>query len=187
MVRPDHRPENATSDATSSEEDATTITLRQPVAGDGADIHRLIAACPPLDTNSLYCNLLQATHFAQTCILAERNGQAVGWISGYVPPNDPHTLFVWQVAVHEAARGQGLGRRMLQGLLDRPALARVRHIQTTITPSNQASWALFQGFAKARGASLSHEAHFHRDRHFDGAHETEHMVSITLPKAAVAA
>ena len=187
MVQPDHRPESATSKAASSEEDASTITLRSPTAADGAAIHRLIAACPPLDTNSLYCNLLQASHFAQTCILAEQNGQAVGWISGYIPPNDPHTLFVWQVAVHEAARGQGLGRRMLQGQLDRPSLAGVRQIQTTITPSNQASWALFKGFAKARGASLSHEAHFHRDRHFQGAHETEHMVSITLSSAAVAA
>src|SRR3546814_16914023 len=42
------------------------FSFRNPVAEDAQAIHDLIAACPPLDTNSLYCNLLQCTHFAET-------------------------------------------------------------------------------------------------------------------------
>jgi L-2,4-diaminobutyric acid acetyltransferase len=86
------------------------VLLRRPDATDGIRVSDLVASCPPLDRNSLYCNLLQCTDFSDTCVLAERNGEAIGWISGYRPPNDPATLFVWQVAVHERARGLGLAR-----------------------------------------------------------------------------
>src|SRR3546814_7010756 len=72
-----------------------------------------------LDDNSLYCNLLQCSHFAGTCALAEIDGRAVGWISGYLPPEKPDTLFVWQVAVHPEARGRRVGKRLIRELLRR--------------------------------------------------------------------
>src|SRR5690606_42164986 len=65
----------------------------------------LVARCQPLDTNSVYCNLLQCSDFADTAIAAEdANGQLVGFISGYRPPSRPDTLFVWQVAVDASMR-----------------------------------------------------------------------------------
>ncbi|NOI34143.1 diaminobutyrate acetyltransferase, partial [Vibrio cyclitrophicus] len=42
-------------------------SFREPKASDGNDIYRLISECPPLDTNSSYCNFLQSTHFSKTC------------------------------------------------------------------------------------------------------------------------
>src|SRR3546814_3094851 len=100
-----------------------------------------------LDDNSLYCNLLQCSHFAGTCALAEIDGRAVGWISGYLPPEKPDTLFVWQVAVHPEARGRGVGKRLIRELLRRKACSRVRYIHSTITRDNRASWALFRAIA----------------------------------------
>lgn len=155
-------------------------TLRKPRRDDGAAIWSLIRACAPLDENSMYCNLIQCDHFAETCIVAEMDGEVVGWVSGYIVPNDPQTLFIWQVAVSETARGQGLGRRMLNGLLARGVCASVRQIQTTITHDNAASWALFAGFAARADGDLASAPHFDRDAHFDGQHSTEHMVTIDL-------
>lgn len=163
---------------------AAPLSLRAPTREDGAAVHRLIEACPPLDTNSMYCNLLQCDHFADTCVLAERYGEPVGWISAYRPPAEPHTLFVWQVAVAEAARGLGLGRRMLTHLLARPAAEGVSHLKTTITADNPASWGLFRRFAEGLGAPLGHAPHFRREAHFGGAHATEHMVTIGAFDAA---
>ena len=159
-----------------------SITLRKPVSSDGSDVWALVRACKPLDENSMYCNLVQCDHFRDTCVLAEMGGTAVGWVSGYLLPNDPGTLFVWQVAVSEKARGQGLGRRMLRELLGRDACEDVERIQTTITRDNAASWALVSGFADREDAELDSEPHFKRDEHFDGAHATEHMVTIALPE-----
>jgi len=153
-------------------------TLRKPVGEDGSAIFELVRECKPLDENSMYCNLIQCDHFRDTCIVAEMNGDVVGWISGYIKQDDPDTLFVWQVAVSQKARGHGLGGRMLRALMARDICSDVTKMQTTITKDNAASWALFTKFAEKEGGTLSSEAHFTRDDHFDGQHATEHMVTI---------
>ena len=101
----------------------TEVTLQSPNSSDGYELNRLIEKSPPLDPNSVYCNLLQCTHFRDTCIGAKSNGQLVGFVSGYLLPEKPHTLFVWQVVVSEAARGQGLASRMVLALLKHPTKA----------------------------------------------------------------
>jgi L-2,4-diaminobutyric acid acetyltransferase len=157
--------------------------LRKPDAKDGAAIWALVKDCKPLDENSMYANLIQADHFADTCVVAELDGEIVGWISGHIIPARDE-LFVWQVAVGEKARGLGLGKRMLLDLIERDACDGADHLKTTITRDNAASWALFRSFARAIGGTLSDEPHFKRDVHFDGQYATEHMVTITLPRAA---
>ncbi|MCC6001701.1 MAG: diaminobutyrate acetyltransferase [Pararhodobacter sp.] len=162
--------------------DTSRLHMRKPTKDDGAAIWALIAACPPLDQNSMYMNLIQCDQFADTCIVAERDGQIVGWISGHIRPDAPDTLFVWQVAVHASARGLGLGRRMLSALVARPECAATQQMETTITRDNAASWALFRGFARAMGGELTDAPHFERDAHLGGKHATEHLVAITLPR-----
>lgn len=152
-----------------------TVTLRRPSDGDGFPLHQLVARCQPLDTNSVYCNLLQCADFADTAIAAEdANGQLVGFISGYRPPSRPDTLFVWQVAVDASMRGQGLALRMLMALIARVAREHeVRYLETTISPDNGASQALFKkAFAKLE-ADYSTRTLFSRSEHFAGQHEDE--------------
>ena len=154
------------------------ITLHTPTALDGFDLHALVEASPPLDPNSVYCNLLQCTHFQDTSIGARKNGKLVGFVSGYRIPSRPDTLFIWQVAVDASVRGQGLASRMLHGLLDRPACGGVEFLETTITPSNTASQALFARFAERAGATLSVSDGFDRDAHFKGRHDSEQLYRI---------
>lgn len=116
--------------------------------------------------------------------MAEQAGELVGWISGYVPPARPDAFFVWQVAVSAAARGQGLGLRMLEWLVRQPAAARAQALTTTITADNAASWALFSAFARRQGASLAKAPRFDRSAHFGGAQDTEWGVTIGLARAA---
>lgn len=157
---------------------ATDIRFRQPTPADGMAVHRLIASCPPLDTNSVYCNLLQCLHFADTSVLAERQGELLGFISGYRTPEDPERLFVWQVAVSPLARGEGVGLAMLDMLLKRAARDGLTWLETTITEANQASWALFEKLARSRNLALSRSVQFDRDDHFHGQHDTEFRVLI---------
>lgn len=157
--------------------------LREPVATDGAAIWELVRSCKPLDENSIYCNLIQCDHFKETCVVAELNGKIVGWVSGYILPYDPETLFVWQVAVSEDARGMGLGTLMLSALLRRQACHEVNSLQTTITRDNTASWALFRKFSQHRQAILKSQAYFEQAQHFQDRQSTEYMVTIDLPEA----
>jgi len=154
------------------------LTLRAPTAEDGSDVWQLIRDCGPLDDNSMYCNLLQCDHFADTCVVAELDGRIVGWVSAYIVPTDPETLFVWQVAVDAKARGLGVAKKMLAHLTEREVCKDVTRLQTTITADNEASWALFNAFADRMDAPLEHDAHFESDAHFAGNHDTEYMVTI---------
>lgn len=157
------------------------LRLRKPDSRDGAAIWTLIGACKPLDENSMYANLIQADHFRDTCVVAELDGEIVGWISGHVIPGS-NELFVWQVAVGPQARGMGLGKKMLMSLVKRKECRDAVALKTTITRDNAASWALFKSFARAVGGALDDTPHFERDVHFGGKHATEHMVTITLPE-----
>ncbi len=141
-------------------------------------VHQLVAQCPPLDPNSIYCNLLQCTHFSGTSVAADIEGELVGFISGYRPPQQISTLFIWQVAVGEKARGQGLASRMLVNILARDECKEVDHLETTITEDNQASWALFQGLADKLQTTLTQSPQFDRELHFAGQHDTEVLVRI---------
>lgn len=153
-------------------------SFRQPEAADGAAVHDLIARCPPLDGNSLYCNLLQCSHFADTCVIAEIDGRIVGWVSGYIRPDAPSCLFVWQVAVAPEARGHGLAQRMIRDILQRETCRCVTRIETTITETNRASWSLFQRLADDLGAPLARRAGFDAQAHFAGRNPTEFLVDI---------
>lgn len=155
-----------------------SIILRQPQAQDGPRLHKLVASCKPLDENSIYCNLLQTSHFAQTAVAAEKDGELVGFVSGYRIPQRPDTYFLWQVAVAENGRGCGLAGRMILDILGREGNRDMRYLETTITPDNEASWALFRSFARKLGAELEHQVHFTRETHFHGAHDDEHLLRI---------
>ncbi len=150
--------------------------LRKPTLDDGFALNQLVAASPPLDPNSVYCNLLQCSHFSDTAIAAEVDGELVGFVSGYIPPAQPGTLFVWQVVISEKMRGQGLAKQMLLQLLRNQQ--NIEFIETTITPDNQASWSLFRSLARALGTSLESRVFFTRDSHFGGQHDDEHLLQI---------
>ncbi len=160
------------------QQEIDNIVLTSPSLVDGLAVHQLVAKCPPLDPNSSYCNFLQCGHFAQTSVAARRGDQLVGFISGYLVPDRPDTLFIWQVAVSTEARGLGLASRMLLSILARPGCKDVRFLETTITDDNQASWSLFRALARRVSSPLTSDVWLDATAHFKGQHASEHLVRI---------
>ncbi|WP_353173580.1 diaminobutyrate acetyltransferase [Paracandidimonas soli] len=156
------------------------LILRRPCANDGAQIHALIAACPPLDTNTVYAYLLLAQYFQDTCIVACRQEEddLAGFISGFIVPQRADTLFIWQVAVHPSQRGRGLAATMLDRLLQEQISRGVRFIETTVSPDNQGSRALFNALARRRGAVLSETPMFDRSLFGGQSHEDEPLLRL---------
>lgn len=161
------------------------VQMRHPKLEDGTAIHDLVDACKPLDLNSHYLYLLQCSHFADTCVLATVNGELAGWVSGYIPPNQPDTFFVWQVAVGQNARGLGLGKRMINWVVSQQASG-IKQIHTSITPDNEASWGLFKSLGRDWGSELDTTDWFEKQPHFGGRHDTEVLVQIALPTTPLA-
>ncbi|XZG71639.1 diaminobutyrate acetyltransferase [Chitinibacteraceae bacterium HSL-7] len=147
--------------------------LRPPDVGEAASIHQLILDCPPLDPNSLYAYLLLTDHHAATCVTAWKDDCLCGFLSAYRLPTDPETLFVWQMAVHASQRGQQLAGAMLDHVLSRDALAGVRYVQTTISPSNSSSQRVFARLAEARQTVMVPLGAYDADLFGGSAHESE--------------
>ena len=156
----------------------TEIKFCPPKKEDGPLVHQLIASCPPLDTNSMYCNLLQCCHFSDTSVTAWHRRSLVGFISGYEHPDRSDTLFIWQVAVSERVRGKGVGSGMLKDILSRSDNPDFSFIETTITEDNQASWSLFESLAGNLNAELNRSVIFDEQQHFHGQHASEFLVRI---------
>ncbi|QLY32033.1 diaminobutyrate acetyltransferase [Nocardia huaxiensis] len=157
--------------------DSHTV-LRSPRVADGADIWHIAADSGVLDTNSSYAYLMWCRDFAATSMVAEIGRTVAGFVIGYRRQEAPGTLFVWQVAVDHPYRGLGLGVSMLDRLLDDLSLQGVSTLETTISPDNKASIAMFAALARRRGAALTSRPLFERPD-FPDPHEPELLYRIT--------
>ena len=158
-------------------------SLRPPRATDALGIRDLAAATGVLDLNSTYAYLLLATDFSATSIVAERDGELVGFITGYHPPPRPDVLFVWQVAVAPTAQGAGVAGAMIDALVRRVRDMRHGHpvtVEATVSPDNSASRAFFGAFARRHGVPLVEQPHFGADLLSSGpdVHKDEPLLRI---------
>lgn len=144
---------------------------------DVKDIFSLIKACTPLDVNSEYCYMLLATHFQHNCAIARQDDTLVGFLSGYIKPDSPGTLFVWQVAVHPDFRGRQISQKMFSDVIAREGMRHVTWIETTIGPTNIASQKLFEKLASTIGAPVEITTFATKDM-FTQSHEDENLYRI---------
>ncbi|MFD9075920.1 diaminobutyrate acetyltransferase [Streptomyces lasiicapitis] len=161
------------------------LRLDTPGVADGAAIWRIARDSKVLDLNSSYSYLLWCRDFAATSVVARDGaspgGEPAGFITGYIRPDKPRTLVVWQVAVDHAHRGRGLAGALLDGLAAKVAAhPGFDALETTISPDNTASERLFTSFAKRHGARVERTvlfdaALFPDD---DGGHEPEVLFDI---------
>ena len=150
---------------------ADAIVFRKPNKGDGKYFWEIAKASKTLDVNSTYHYLIMCRHFGDTCIVAEKNGKIIGFVVGYIPPESPDTIFVWQVAVDEKERGRGIGIDLLVNVFMNTKAFGVTYLDATITPSNKASVNLFTAAAKKLNAPHEYGADFFSPEDFG---QTEH-------------
>ena len=123
-------------------------TLRHPTPDDGLAVWKLVRDSGVLDRNSVYAYCATFRSFSATCVVASGGDGLAGFVTGWRLPAQPEVLFVWQVGVAVSHRGQGLATTMLRYLLDAPGGRTATFIQTTVTPDNAPSRALFHGLAR---------------------------------------
>ena len=157
--------------------DASRLQFRPPEANDATQMWQ-IAEESGLDLNSQYSYLMIAEFFSSTSIVAEAEGEAAGFVSGFCIPESPGELFVWQIAVKDAWQGNGVASRMLDGLASRHRKGGGRFIAATINPSNEASQRTFMSLARRLGTRCEVSPLFGTEL-FDGdEHEEEELYRI---------
>lgn len=157
------------------------ITMRTPRKADAAELWQLVDDNAVLDSNSPYCYMLLASHFRDSCLVAERDGQVLGMVTGYRRPDRPDVAFLWQIGLRKAARGQGLGLDLARAFVAQDAFAGVNYLDTTVTPSNAASDGLFRALARELNAPLDRRVQFPAELFPDDEeHEPEVLYRIGL-------
>ncbi|MEZ0366744.1 diaminobutyrate acetyltransferase [Mycobacterium sp. pUA109] len=155
----------------------TDIDFRIPTVADGPALWQLAKDSATLDVNSPYAYLIWCRDFAASSVIAEVDGRPAGYITGYRRPEQTATLLVWQVAVDDTHRGVGLASRMLDQLFTRALPEGVTHLETSITPDNEASQRLFLAFARRWDAAVERSELFHAAL-FPDAHLAEELFRI---------
>ncbi|MFF3571335.1 diaminobutyrate acetyltransferase [Nocardia jiangxiensis] len=156
----------------------SSVVIRSPRIGDGAAMWQIAVDSQVLDANSSYAYLLWCRDFGSTSVVAEIDGDIAGFVTGYLRPEAPEVVFVWQVAVNHAFRGRGVGVAMLDHLVNAAAEQGISTLETTVSPDNEASVAMFASLARRRGAEMSRESLFAPEDFPDG-HEPEDLYRIS--------
>ncbi|MGH3969226.1 MAG: diaminobutyrate acetyltransferase [Mycobacterium sp.] len=157
--------------------DSVHLDLRTPSVADGPVLWRLAADSATLDVNSPYAYLLWCRDFAATSVIASVDGRPAGFLTGYLRPEEPTTVLMWQVAVDAGHRGVGLAGRMLDHLARRLQPDGLTHVETSITPDNVASQRLFEAFARRWAAPVERRELFGADL-FPQGHPAENLFRI---------
>lgn len=164
-------------------EEGSIFTFEVPNKRDGKEVYQLIKSCPPLDVNSKYAYFLLCDHFADSSIIVRdtaNSDKIVGFIGGYRKPNEPETLFVWQIAVSEECRGQKLSHMMLERLLQVHNPVTIENVEATFTPSNKASYHFFNNFGTAKGGQVVVDDYLDESDFAEGSstHEAEKRIKL---------
>jgi len=134
-----------------------------------------LARAAGLDENSPYAYLLWGEYFGDTTIVATSDdGAVVGFVMAFRRPDEPSTVFVWQVGVAADHRQMGIAGRLLDALVERTGATA---LEATVTPTNTASKTLFRRFGERHGLPVTVEPLFPEGL-FPPGHEAEDRFRI---------
>ncbi|GAE36403.1 diaminobutyrate acetyltransferase [Halalkalibacter akibai] len=148
------------------------VEFLKPTVEDGAAMWELVNEST-LDQNSAYKYIMMCEFFAETCVVAKENDQLVGFVTAFIPPEKQDVLFIWQVGVDASQRGKGLASKLIKEIVQRSFCDDVTFIEATVTPSNEASQALFQSLARSYHTECEISECFAEDLFPEEGHEKE--------------
>ncbi|KPU63775.1 ribosomal protein S18-alanine N-acetyltransferase [Thermococcus argininiproducens] len=96
----------------------------------------------------LFLMFLEANR--ETFLVAEYNGQVIGYVMGYLKPDmEGHIM---SIAVDPLYRGNGIGRALMEAVIDRLIKRGARYIGLEVRVSNQGAIKLYErlGFKKMK-------------------------------------
>ena len=154
------------------------IVYSHPRALDGSDMWKLVKGNEDLDLNSSYSYFLVSKLFSNRCIIVKdsaQNNKIVGFVMGFVFAEEPETYFIWQISVSKDYRGQGIGKELLERVLQ--TNEDIKYIKGTISKKNNSYKKVLNDIAVKYNTWMSTKAGFEDDQ-FPEGHEEEELVLI---------
>ncbi len=154
-----------------------SLHIRKPTREDGQSIFKLIRNVGGLDLNSEYSYFMIADLFRNQCaVVVDDKGEIHGFASGILRPEDPETLFIWQICTDNVIRGKGMAKQMIEFIIANQR-TEVKYIEATIDDQNISSQSLFKSIAKHFEADVVKSIYI-RQEEFSDAHTSEYIYRI---------
>ncbi|WP_273717057.1 diaminobutyrate acetyltransferase [Alkalihalobacillus pseudalcaliphilus] len=150
------------------------MQFSHPTKQDGSAMWEIVNETS-LDQNSAYKYIMMADFFAETCLVAKQKDDVVGFVTAFRQPNQPNTLFIWQIGVKPSAQGLGIASQLLQELIKSRLSPKIEFVEATVTPSNGASQALFKKLAQTYETNCDITPYYQEDL-FPGEHHEEELM-----------
>ena len=83
-------------------------------------------------------------HFTDTCFAAERDGELLGFLVGFISQSRPGEAYIHFVGVHPRERGHGLGRRLYEHFFAAVRARGCEQVRAITAPVNQGSIGFHQ-------------------------------------------
>ncbi len=147
---------------------------------DLPEIRRFVRDCGSLGIHTLYSYWVLQEHFTPLCLVGEIEGAPAGLVTGIKSLSRENTAFLWQIAVHPAHRGKGLGRQLISAFAAEAKARGLRTIEFSIAPGNRASKACFQSCARSLGRPLEEIKALSLYDDLEGVSENEILYRISL-------
>ncbi|WP_165390161.1 GNAT family N-acetyltransferase [Thalassococcus sp. S3] len=137
-----------------------TVRFQSPDLAHTRSIIELVSDTPWLDSNSEYAYALWCTHFAENSVVALRDNEVIGFLTGFRSPRRPETYFLWQTATKPRHGVAGLGVDMIAYAAEREISRGADQIEASVDEKNKAIRLLMKSLAKRLDGRIEEELLF---------------------------
>lgn len=148
-----------------------------PSIEDAPYIYQLAQQTPQLDSYPEYFYLLWCRDFKNTSLIVKKNNYIEGFIIGYMRPNEPSTLLIWQQAMDKRILNKGVGIKLLHKLTNTCKALGTKHIEATISPENKSAERTLIGISRLLDTNIEKKEIFSQS-HFNESHHEEILVRV---------
>ncbi|MEV7652290.1 GNAT family N-acetyltransferase [Kocuria marina] len=135
-------------------------------------MHVLACRTPALDANSWYYYALFCEHFPGTSLVAYVDDEFAAFVTGYMVPERPETLFLWQTASTLNHGVPNLGLSLLKKLVEKVQETQTcKYVEGTIDPANRAIAMQFRLLARLLQADSTTSVMFSAEAHPELEHD----------------
>ncbi|WP_180980931.1 GNAT family N-acetyltransferase [Pseudovibrio exalbescens] len=164
----------------------SNIQFKSPNLSHAKDIIRLVDSTPRLDRNSKYAYALWCSHFAPHSVVAIRDEEVIGFLTGFRSPTHPDTYFLWQTATKHRHGVAGLGVDMIDFAVRREIDNGATKIEASVDNDNKPIRVLMKSLAKRLNGRVEEELLYPGSllSTEDDQHHDEMLMRICLPQGA---
>lgn len=147
------------------------IDIRNINQSDIKDIRKLLAICEPyVLPYSNYVYWILENYYSSSCFVATINDEIIGFISA-MPSIEKEIIFVWQISINSNFRGMGIGKQLLDKVVDSAQKFKMNAIQFSIDSNNAASKRLFMNLADRLESPINQVGTYKDDKYEENLYQ----------------